>query len=132
MKKLNVILFVFVLLSVAVFMSGCDSDATVVTENIKKDAEQFKVIRRVIFMNNITGEYLFEAEGNCSVETNTEANRLELTCKTGEDKYKVHYFGLSDNTSYIVEQVEWKEENKYKYKIIFKPESIIPITFDKE
>ena len=28
-------------------------------------------------MNNITGEYLFEAEGNCSVETNNEAARLE-------------------------------------------------------
>lgn len=113
-------------------VSGCSSDSEVVTENIKRDAEQFKVIRRIVFMNNITGEYLFEAEGNCSVETNNEANRLELTCKVGEDKYKVHYFGLSDNTSYIVEQLEWKEENKYKYKIIFKPESIIPIEFDKE
>lgn len=113
-------------------VSGCSSDATVVTENIKRDAEQFKVIRRIIFMNNITGEYLFQAEGNCSVETNNEASRLELTCKVGEDKYKVHYFGLSDNTSYIVEQMEWKESNKYKYTIIFKPESIVPIEFDVE
>lgn len=112
-------------------LSGC-SDSEVVTQNIKKDAEQFKVLRRIVFMNNITGEYLFEAEGNCSVETNNEAARLELTCKTGEDKYKVHYFGLSDNTSYIVEQMEWKEENKYKYKIIFKPESIIPLEVDME
>lgn len=112
-------------------LSGC-SDSEVVTQNIKKDAEQFKVLRRIVFMNNITGEYLFEAEGNCSVETNNEAARLELTCKIGEDKYKVHYFGLSDNTSYIVEQMEWKEENKYKYKIIFKPESIIPLEVDTE
>lgn len=112
-------------------LSGC-SDSEVVTQNIKKDAERFKVLRRIVFMNNITGEYLFEAKGNCSVETNNEAARLELTCKTGEDKYKVHYFGLSDNTSYIVEQMEWKEENKYKYKIIFKPESIIPLEVDTE
>lgn len=113
-------------------LAGCDSDSEVVTENIKRDAEQFKVIRRIIFMNNITGEYLFQAEGNCSVETNSADSRLELTCKLGDDKYKVHYFGLSDNTSYIVEQMDWKEENKYKYKIIFKPESIIPIEFDVE
>lgn len=112
-------------------LSGC-SDSEVVTQNIKKDAEQFKVIRRIIFINNITGEYLFQAEGNCSIETNNQASRLELTCKMGEDKYKVHYFGLSDNTSYIVEQMEWKEADKYKYKIIFKPKSIIPIEFDKE
>ncbi|MFR5683552.1 MAG: hypothetical protein ACLUD1_05745 [Clostridia bacterium] len=114
------------------FISGCSSDSEVVTENVKKDAEQFKVLRRIVFMNNITGEYLFQAEGNCSVETNNTANRLELTCKTGEDKYKVHYFGLSDNTSYIVEQTEWRDANKYKYKIIFKPDSIVPFEFDKE
>lgn len=131
MKKSKLSLIAIAMAVVSV-VSGCDSDATVVTENIKKDAEQFKVIRRIVFMNNITGEYLFEAEGNCSVETNNTANRLELTCKVGEDKYKVHYFGLSDNTSYIVEQMEWQEANKYRYKIIFKPESILPLEFDVE
>lgn len=128
MKKLFLGLSVLVLCG----LTGCRTDAETVTHNIKQDAEQFRVIRRVVFMNNITGEYLFEAEGNCSVETNTTANRLELTCKVGEDKYKVHYFGLSNNTSYIVEQMEWQEANKYKYKIVFKPESIIPVEFDVE
>ncbi|MBS6168844.1 beta-sandwich lipoprotein [Dielma fastidiosa] len=121
-----------IVLLILSLLSGCASDASVVTENIKKDAEQFKVIRRIIFINNITGEYLFQAEGNCSVETNNAASRLELTCKVGEDKYKVHYYGLSDNTSYIVEQMDWQEANKYRYEIIFKPESIIPIEFDVE
>lgn len=121
-----------IVLLILSLLSGCASDASVVTENIKKDAEQFKVIRRIIFINNITGEYLFQAEGNCSVETNNAASRLELTCKVGEDKYKVHYYGLSDNTSYIVEQMEWQEANKYRYEIIFKPESILPIEFDVE
>ncbi len=128
MKKIFSGLFCTFILCV---FGGC-SDAEVVTSNIKKDAEQFKVLRRVIFINNITGEYLFQAEGNCSVETNNTASRLELTCKVGEDKYKVHYFGLSDNTSYLVEQMEWKEADKYRYKIIFKPKSIIPIEFDAE
>ena len=126
MKKIYTWLFMILGLC---FISGCSSDSEVVTENLKVDAEQFKVLRRIVFM---TGEYLFQAEGNCSVETNNEAQRLELTCKTGADKYKMHFFGLSDNTSYIVEQMEWKEENKYKYKIIFKPNSIVPFEFDKE
>ena len=127
MKKLYTIASV----AVAFLVGGCSSDSEVVTRNLQEDAEQFKVLRRIVFMNNITGEYLFQAEGNCSLETNNTAQRLELTCKTGEDSYKVHYFGLSDNTSYIVEQIEWREENKYKYKIIFKPDSIVPFTFDK-
>lgn len=126
MKKI-IVLFIMVMA-----LCGCSTDAETVTYNIKKDAEQFKIIRRVIFINNITGEYLFQAEGNCSVETNNGAMRLELTCKTGEDRYKVHYFGLSDNTSYLVEQMEWREADKYRYKIIFKPKSIVPITVDVE
>lgn len=123
---------IIVLLIMVMALCGCSTDAETATYNIKQDAEQFKVIRRVIFINNITGEYLFQAEGNCSVETNNEAMRLELTCKTGEDRYKVHYFGLSDNTSYLVEQMEWREVDKYRYKIIFKPKSIVPITVDVE
>lgn len=123
---------IIVLLIMVMALCGCNTDAETATYNIKQDAEQFKVIRRVIFINNITGEYLFQAEGNCSVETNNEAMRLELTCKTGEDRYKVHYFGLSDNTSYLVEQMEWREADKYRYKIIFKPKSIVPITVDVE
>ncbi len=123
---------IIVLLIMVMTLCGCNTDAETATYNIKQDAEQFKVIRRVIFINNITGEYLFQAEGNCSVETNNEAMRLELTCKTGEDRYKVHYFGLSDNTSYLVEQMEWREADKYRYKIIFKPKSIVPITVDVE
>lgn len=123
---------IIVLLIMVMALCGCNTDAETATYNIKQDAEQFKVIRRVIFINNITGEYLFQAEGNCSVETNNEASRLELTCKTGEDRYKVHYFGLSDNTSYLVEQMEWREADKYRYKIIFKPKSIVPITVDVE
>lgn len=129
MKKIFTVLFVVVM---ALGVIGCSSDSEVVTENIKKDSEQFKVLRRIVFINNITGEYLFQAEGNCSVETNNTAARLEVTCKVDEEKYKVHYFGLSNNTSYIIEQMEWREADKYKYKIIFKPESIIPIEFDKE
>ena len=128
MRKIKLLLVMIMIM----VLSGCSSDATNVTRNIKTDSEQFKVLRRIVFINNITGEYLFQSEGNCSIETNTEASRLEVTCKTGDDNYKVHYFGLSNNTSYIVEQMEWVEADKYKYKIIFKPESIIPITIDVE
>ena len=40
--------------------------------------------------------------------------------------YKKHFLGLSDNVSYFVEQMEPIEEDPYHYKVIFKPEEIIP------
>lgn len=112
-------------------LSGC-SEATTVSHNIQEEAEKFHILRRIVFINNITGEYLFEARGNCSVETNNNSGRLEVTCKTGEDDYMQHFFGLSDNTSYVVEQLEWVETEKYKYELTFRPESIVPISIKTE
>ena len=49
-----------------------------------------------------------------------------MTCKIGEDTYKKHFLGLSDNVSYFVEQLEPIESDSYHYKVVFKPETIVP------
>lgn len=107
-------------------LAGCASDADVVYQNISKDSEQFRVTRRVVFFNGITDKYLLEIEGLCSIEADAEDDQLEVTCKVDKDTYKKHFLGLSDNVSYFVEQMEPIEEDPYHYKVIFKPEEIIP------
>ena len=128
MKRL---LSLVVLVVVVFTLSGC-TDADVVSSNLSKDADQFKIQRRIVFYNGITDVYMFEIIGNCSIEADTVYEQLEVVCKVGEDKYQKHFLGLSDNVSYIVEQLEWVEANAYAYKIIFKPEMIIPIENDVE
>ena len=49
-------------------LTGCTSDADMVSENLSTDAEQFKIQRQIVFYNGITGEYLLEINGRCSVE----------------------------------------------------------------
>ncbi|WP_410873218.1 hypothetical protein [Nocardia sp. A7] len=105
-------------------VTGCSSDADVVSENLSKESDQFKINRRVVFFNGITDKYLLSIEGLCSIKD--ENNQLEVTCKTGDDEYKKHFLGLSDNVSYFVEQLESAEVSRYHYKVIFKPETIIP------
>lgn len=112
--------------SLAFILAGCASDADVVSQNISKDSEQFRVTRRVVFFNGITDKYLLEIEGLCSIEADAEDDQLEVTCKVDKDTYKKHFLGLSDNVSYFVEQMEPIEEDPYHYKVIFKPEEIIP------
>lgn len=115
-----------VLVSVAAVMglSGCNTDADVASANLSKDAEQFKIERRVVFLNGITDTYLLSIEGKCSIE---DANgQLEVTCKIGPDQYKKHFLGLSDNVSYFVEQMEATDVSVYHYQVIFKPSTIIP------
>jgi len=121
MKKLLLIL----LLPAILIGAGC-TDSDIASHNLSKAADQFKINRRIIFYNGITGEYILTIEGLCSLGNYDTKKELSITCKTGENEYKKHFLGLSDNVTYFVEQIESANVNKYNYRVIFKPESIIP------
>ena len=109
-------------------LTGCSSDADVASSNLSKSAEQFEITRRIVFFNGITDKYLLEVTGRCSVESSEAAlgGSLEVTCKTGPTEYKKHFLGLSDNVSYLVEQIEGANVSTYNYRVIFKPDVIVP------
>lgn len=117
-----------VLLASAGLLSACNSDADVAAHNISVAAEQFQVNRRIVFFNGITDKYLLEIQGLCSVQSSESAlgGSLEVTCKTGANEYKKHFLGLSDNVSYLVEQIDGVNVSAYHYKVIFKPDVIVP------
>lgn len=104
---------------------GCvGTEADTVSHNLSKSADSFEVQRRVVFVNGITDKYLLSVEGLCSITD--DGSQLEVTCKVGEGQYKKHFLGLSDNVTYFVEQTDAKYENAFHYKVIFRPEAIIP------
>ena len=105
---------------------GCSTDADVASYNLSQDADMFKIVRRVVFYNGITGEYMLCIEGRCSIKVDRTDKQLELTVKTGENEYKKHFLGLSDNVTYFAEQMESSPIDVYHYKVIFKPASIVP------
>lgn len=105
-------------------LAACQDDATVASYNLSKAADNFEVTRRVVFMNGITDNYMLEILGLCSIED--QGNQLEVTCKTGDNVYKKHFLGLSDNVTYFVEQLEEREVSAYHYRVTFKPQGIIP------
>lgn len=115
-------------LAFPVFAGCTETDADVAAKNISKAAEQFEVQRRIVFINGITDEYLLVIEGLCSVETSDSAlgGSLEVTCKVSKGKFKKHFLGLSDNVTYLVEQVESVNASTTRYRVIFKPETIVP------
>lgn len=125
MKKL--IILPILLLSIALLGAGCfDADADVASYNLSKAADQFEISRRIIFYNGITGDYMLSLEGLCALGNNDSSKQLTVTCKTGEEQYKKHFLGLSDNVTYFVEQIDSVGVSKYHYKVIFKPSVIIP------
>lgn len=118
-----------VLLIVPIFVAGCgQSDADVAAHNISVESEQFKVARRIVIINGITDKYLAEIQGFCSVETGSSSlsGSLQVTCKLGPDAYKKSFFGLSDNVTYMVQQIDPIDVSVTRYKVIFKPTTIVP------
>jgi hypothetical protein len=105
---------------------GCSSEADTASYNLSKSADSFEVQRRVVFFNGITDKYLLTIEGLCSLGNSDKAGQLTVTCKVGKDQYKKHFLGLSDNVSYFVEQTDAKYVDAFHYKVLFRPESIIP------
>lgn len=105
-------------------LSACSSDADVASHNLSKAADQFEIVRRIVFFNGITDKYLLVVEGRCSIKD--ENNQLEVTCKAGGGEFKKHFLGLSDNVSYFAEQVESANVSTDHYRVIFKPEALIP------
>jgi hypothetical protein len=122
-------LMVVPFLILPVLLSACGpSDADVASHNISVAAEQFEVARRIVAINGITDKYLLEIEGYCSVETSNSAlgGALEVTCKLGPKQYKKVFVGLSDNVTYTVQQIDPIDVSTTHYRVIFKPEAIIP------
>jgi hypothetical protein len=104
---------------------GC-SDADVASSNLSKAADQFEVTRRIVFYNGITGEYMLTITGLCSLGNSDKARALSVTCKTGPSAYKKHFLGLSDNVTFVVEQIDAVPASPYQYRVVFKPLAIIP------
>lgn len=98
-------------------------DAEIASRNLSKAADNFEIIRRVVFMNGITDSYMLEIIGYCSITD--QGHQLEVTCMT-DNTFKKHFLGLSDNVTYFVEQLEPSRVSRSHYRVTFKPQAIIP------
>lgn len=105
-------------------LTACKTDADVASTNLSKDADNFKINRRVIFYNGISGDYILEVDGFCSVD-NGDIHKLAVTCKVGNG-YKKHFLGVSDNVTWFAEQIDAANVSVDHYKVIFKPSVIVP------
>jgi hypothetical protein len=122
MKKL--FLLALTIMIYVPFLNGCDTSANVASKNLSKAAEEFQIERRIVFVNGITDNYIMSIEGKCSVEF--LPNKFEVTCKIGDEEFVKHYLGRADNVFPFVEQLQTANVSTYRYKVIFKPTTIVP------
>lgn len=125
MKK---ILSIITMIGMITVLGGC-SEASRVSENLSKEADNFNVVRQVTVIDCITGDTMFQVSGKISITSDNADHQLEIISEEN-GAYRKHFIGLSDNVSYVVEQLDVKNVDKYKFTINYNPKMWIPVGFE--
>lgn len=123
MKK---ILLTLVILIGVVAVGGC-TEASRVSNNLSKEADNFNDVRQLTVMNCIQGDVLFQMTGKMSINADSEDNQLEIVVEDENGEYKKHFIGLSDNVTYVVEDITSGDVSKYRYTLNFNPKMWVPV-----
>lgn len=115
-------------MTVMVF-AGC-SQASRVSSNLSKEANNFNDVRQLTVINCLQGDTLFQMTGKMSIVADTGDNQLEIIVEEEDGTYKKHFVGLSDNVTYVVEDITAGDVSNYRYTLNFNPKMWIPVDID--
>lgn len=115
----------------AMSFTGC-TEAERVSYNLSKEADNFNIVRQLTVINCIKGDVLFQMTGKLSITADTEDNQLEVIVEE-DGTYVKHFVGLSDNVTYVIEDLNLGENevDKYQYTLNFNPNMWIPANAKK-
>lgn len=125
-KYIPLILSVIATLSL-LLVSGCETEASRVSYNLSQQADNFNVIRQLTVINCIEGDVLFQMTGKMSITADREDNQLEVIVEREDGTYQKHFIGLSDNVTYVVEDLGSNAVDQYKYSLNYNPKMWIPV-----
>lgn len=117
--------------TIGISMVGCESEAARVEYNLSQQADNFNIVRQVTVINCIQGDVLFQMTGKMSIKADTTDNQLEIIVED-DGKYVKHFVGLSDNVTYVIEDLNLgdNEVSKYKYTLNFNPKMWLPVNVE--
>ena len=126
-KKMRIVAVLLVGMLAAVGITGCDQrQSDDVSYNLSLDADNFNDVRQITVINCLQGEVLFQMTGKMAIEADTSDGQLEIIVEDENGEYKKHFIGLSDNVTYVVEDITTGDVSKYKYTLNFNPEMWLP------
>ena len=128
MKKIICIILT-IIMSIALFC-GCDTQANRVSYNLSQEADNFNNVRQVTVINCLQGDVLFQMTGKISITADTADDQLEIIVEDEYGNYKKHFIGLSDNVTYVVEDITSGDVSNYKYTLNFNPKMWLPINVE--
>jgi len=126
-KVLISAIFIMVPVLVALTIAGCDREATKVSYNISKQADNFNVTRRVTVINTRTDKCILQMTGKISIEDVTDGIAVLVELDREKGIYQKHYIYLNDWTMYTVEDISGVGVSRYAYEIEFMPQTLVPV-----
>ena len=133
-KYATIAAVILLIVGVSVIFSGCvlEDENDRVNYNITKQADNFNIVRRVTVINCIQGDTLFQCEGRMSIKADTMDNQLELLVENPDGTFCKHFIGLSDNVTYVIEDLNLGENevDKYAFTITYNPNMWIPVSVE--
>lgn len=123
-KKLLTVLMVGIVMTAT--LTGCDTEANRVSYDLSQEADNFNDVRQITVINCLKGDVLFQMTGKISIKADTADNQLEIIVEDEDGEYKKHFIGLSDNVTYVVEDITSGDVDKYKYTLNFNPNMWFP------
>ena len=129
MRK-NKIVAIAVALAASLALTSC-REATYASYNVSKEADNFKVLRRITVVNTRSDNILYELEGFFSLQ-NTSTKEIAVISRTGEDEYKKDFIYLNEWTTYVVEDLDGSDVSPYHYELTIIPKSYPPVVLDIE
>lgn len=126
MKKNKMVAVIALMAFIMLGVSGC-RQADQVSYNLSLEADNFNDIRQITVINCLQGDVLFQMTGKMSINTVVEDNQLEVIVEDEYGNYKKHFIGLSDNVTYVVEDITADDVNNYKYTLNFNPKMWLPL-----
>jgi len=127
MKKFAKVMFLVMGFTLLV---GCGNEADRVSYNLSREADNFNDIRQITVINCLQGDVLFQMTGKMSITADVSDNQLEVVVEDENGEYKKHFIGLSDNVTYVVEDITAGDVEKYKYTLNFNPKMWLPVEIE--
>lgn len=130
MKKFLVIFVCAAMLLGCMMLTGCQTQAQRVSYNLSLEADNFNDVRQLTVINCLNGDVIFQMTGKMSITADTADNQLEVIVECENGDYKKHFVGLSDNVTYLVEDITSADVSNYRYTINFNPNMRLPVDRD--
>lgn len=129
----SIVALIVALIALVVLGVTACREADRASYNISRQADNFNIVRRVTVIDCINGDVLFQMTGRLSIYSDNTDHQLEVTV-ADNGTYQKHIIGLSDNVTYVVEDLNTgkNDVSAYRYTIIYNPKMWLPVDIQEE